>query len=337
MSAHGVAEIVQLPLERKRDARHIESMKAIVLGFVVAFCAVMGVQAQPVKVKLFTEKAMVQSERSQLLAEKSQLLGERMQFLPQEPMMLLVRVYNYSGETLVLGQRPDWISFNVEPVASKAIVRQTSDPDVVGAFELETGMMATKRVNLTPHFELNQSGRYKVTAVVNFGRAGEMTSEPLMVDIVSGTLVWEREFGVPSTTGQAPEVRKYQLLQARQADAQQLYIKVTDAYGSKTFGLNHLGQLVVKPQSEQQTDRNNRLHVLHQSGRSSFTYSMVDYDGRVLLRQRYDYGETRPKLTATDVLVTGGTRTKSVWDIDPLAEEQEKAQAQEQEKNKTTP
>lgn len=315
-----------MSLERKGDARHIESMKAIVLGFLVAFGAVMGVQAQPVKVKLFTEKAMMQSERSVLLAEKSQLLGERMQFLPQEPLILLVRVYNYSGETLVLGQQPDWISFNVEPVASKSVVRQNSDPEVAGVFELETGMMATKRVNLVPHFELTQSGRYKVTAVVNFGRAGELTSEPLMVDIVSGTLVWEREFGVPPATGQVPEARKYQLLQVRQADAQQLYVKVTDVYNSRTFGLNHLGQLVVKPQSEQQTDRNNRLHVLHQSGRSSFTYSMLDHDGRVLLRQRYDYDETRPKLSATEageVLVTGGVRTRSAWDIDPLAEESE--------------
>lgn len=301
-------------------------MKAIVLGFLVAFCAVMGAQAQPVKVKLFTEKAMMQSERSVLLAEKSQLLGERMQFLPQEPLVLLVRVYNYSGETLVLGQKPDWISFSVEPVANKTIVRQNSDPEVAGAFELGTGMMATKRVDLAPHFELSRSGRYKITAVVNFGRSGEMASEPLMVDIVNGTLVWEREFGVPSATGQAPEVRKYQLLQARQADAQQLYVKVSDIHNSKTFGLHHLGQMVVKPQSEQQTDRNNRLHVLHQSGRSSFTYSMMDYDGRIILRQRYDYGESRPKLGATEageVLVSGGTRTKSAWDIDPLAEEQE--------------
>ncbi|MCD6050392.1 MAG: hypothetical protein K0Q55_1795, partial [Verrucomicrobia bacterium] len=155
---------------------------------------------------------------------------------------------------------------------------------------------------------------------------GEKASEPVLVDVVTGSRLWEREFGVPTGKGTEPDLRKYQILQTRHMDVSHLYIKVTDTYGTKVHGLRHLGQMVIAYKPEQQTDRNNRLHVLHRSGRASFTYSMVDYDGRVLLRQRYEQEGEPPRLRPTEageILVSGGVRTKSPTDIDPLADEQE--------------
>ena len=282
------------------------SMKAIVLGLLVAFGAVTGVQAQQ--------------------ALKVQLFADRQHFLAQEALEVSVRVYNYSGETLLMGKDPEWVSFTVEPMANKSIVRQASRPDVVYPFELGNNMMATRRVNLTPHFEIVHSGRYKITATVKFAQWGERSSEPLLVDVVNGSALWEREFGVPTSTDAAPEIRKYQILQTRHTDVSQLYVKVTDSYGSKVFGLRHIGQMVIAYKPDQQIDRNNRLHVLHRSGRASYTYSMVDYDGRVILRQRYEQESEPPRLRHTEageILVNGGVRTKAPSDIDPLADEME--------------
>jgi len=303
-------------------------MKAIVLVLLAAFGVVAGAQAQQVvKVKIFTEKAYALSERAQSLNEKSQLLNDRTQYLAQEPMGIMVRVYNYSGETLVLGREDDWVSFSVEPLANKSIVRQASQPQVGGSpFALENGMMATKRVDLVPHFEVVQSGRYKITATVRAGRHGDISSEPLLVDVVNGSPLWDREFGVPAQADKAPEIRRYNIIQVRQTDVQHIYVKVTDTHGGKLYGLYPLGQMVLAYKPEQQMDRNNRLHVLHRSGRATFTYSMVDHDGRVILRQRYDQTGAPPSLVHTDageVLVSGGTRTKSAFDIDPLADELE--------------
>jgi hypothetical protein len=305
----------------------LSAMKAIVLGLLAALSMAASVQAQQVvKVKIFTEKAFLLSEGAQTVNEKIQYLNQRAQFLAQEPMGIMVRVYNYSGETLVLGQQEDWISFSVEPLANKSVVRQTGEPSVAGAFELGNNLMATKRVDLTPYFEIVQPGRYKITATVRVGRFGDVSSEPLLVDMVNGTPLWDHEFGVPAAGDKAPEIRRYQIIQARQMDVQHLYVKVTDTFNSRTYGLYPLGQMVIAQKPEQQIDRNNRLHVLHRSGRSTYTYSMVDYDGQIILRQRYDQAGGPPHLVPTEageVLVNGGVRTKSAYDIDPLAEEQE--------------
>lgn len=302
-------------------------MKAIVLGLLAAFGVVASVQAQQVvKVKIFTEKAYLLSEGAQTVNEKIQYLNDRTQFLAQEPMGIMVRVFNYSGETMVLGREEDWISFSVEPLANKSIVRQNGQPPVAGVFELGNNLMATKRVDLAPFFEIVESGRYKITATVRAGRFGDVSSEPLLVDLVSGTTLWDHEFGIPALGDKAPEIRRYQIIQARQMDVQHLYVKVTDTYGSKTYGLHQLGQMVITHKPEQLTDRNNRLHVLHRSGRSTYTYSMVDHDGQVILRQRYDQAGGPPHLVPTEageVLVSGGVRTKSPYDIDPLADELE--------------
>lgn len=302
-------------------------MKAIVLGVLMSFCLAVGAQAQQVvKAKLFTEKGYLQSEMESTMIGKSRALSERSQYLMQEPMVILVRVFNYSGESLVLGRDADWISFSVEPLANKTIVRQTSEPNLSHPFVLDNGLMATKRIDLTPHFDISQPGRYKITAVVKMAQYGEVAAEPLLVDVVGGTVLWDHEFGVPAAASGAPEVRRYQILQARQQDVQHLYVKVTDTYNSKTYGISALGQMVITHQPVQQIDRNNRLHVLHRSGRSYFTYTMVDYDGRVLMRLRYDQDGPPPVLRVTDggdVLVSGGVRTKSPYDIDPLADEAE--------------
>jgi hypothetical protein len=280
-------------------------MKSTVLGLLMVFMTAMGVhaQTQPLKVQLETEYS---------------------QFLAQEPLVIKMRVINYTGETLKMGDDPDWVNFSVEPVGNKGLVRQNGPLDIVYPFVLETSMMATKRINLIPQFEIMKPGRYKIMARVKAGRWGEISSDPLLIDIVGGNILWEQEFGVPDSTGKEPEIRKYKLIQSRQMDASVLYVKVTDIYESKVYGIHPLGKMVLTPIPEKATDKANRLHVLQQSGAKSFTYSMINHDGTVLIRMRYEYDDTRPRLRASesgDIIIAGGIRVKSEYDIDPLADQ----------------
>jgi hypothetical protein len=280
-------------------------MKATFLGLLMAFMAVVGAQAQTQPLKV-------------------QLTSEHTQFIAQESMEFTVRVINYTGETLNLnGRDPEWLTFSVEALGSKSLVRQTGQLDVYREIPpVETSMMAKTTVDLIPQFDISKAGRYKVTAKVKAGRWGEVTSEPYFIDIVTGNVMWAQEFGVPNAEGREPEIRKYKLIQSRNLDASIIYVKVTDSYESKVFGLNALGKMVTMPAPEQMTDKSNRLHVLHQSGARSFTYSMVNHDGTVLLRMRYEYNDTRPRLRANengDIIISGGIRVKSEHDIDPLA------------------
>src|SRR5687768_10537568 len=45
-----------------------------------------------------------------------ELSFEQETYLPQEPLYASVRIYNSSGQTLVLGKDDDWLSFTVEAV-----------------------------------------------------------------------------------------------------------------------------------------------------------------------------------------------------------------------------
>ena len=58
---------------------------------------------------------------------------EQETYLPEEPMNAIVRIYNSSGQTLVLGTNTDWLTFSVESADGK-VVKQKKTADVLGEF-----------------------------------------------------------------------------------------------------------------------------------------------------------------------------------------------------------
>jgi hypothetical protein len=53
--------------------------------------------------------------------------------------------------------------------------------------------VATKRVDLAPHFNLNQLGRYAIIATVKIKAWNrELASSPKMFDIIHGAKLWNR-------------------------------------------------------------------------------------------------------------------------------------------------
>ena len=258
---------------------------------------------------------------------KVQLTTDYKQYLAQEPIYITVRVINYSGQTLRLADDPEWITFSVEPVSRKGTIRQNGPLEVPPISEakknLESGMMVNVPINLVPQYDFVNPGPYKIVAKFKAGQLGEFKSEPYYVDIVSGNTLWEQEFGVPGKDDKSLDLRKYRIIQSRNLDVSLLFIKVTDTYDTTVYGINALGKLIYQSASEQMTDKNNRLHILHQSGSKAFTYTMVGYDGKILLRMIYEYSATRPRLRLSesgDVVVAGGIRVKKPYDIDPLAD-----------------
>ena len=58
-------------------------------------------------------------------------------------------------------------------------------------------------------------------------------------------------------------------------------------------------------------DKTSRLHILHQNGARTFNYSVVDPDGREVVKETYLYTQTRPALRGDGegkVFVAGGMR-----------------------------
>ena len=246
-----------------------------------------------------------------------EIVVEQAQFLRDEPLAVKVRVTNRSGRTLHLGQDNDWLAFAIESLDG-AVAGKLAEPQVSGAFTLESAQVATRLVDLMPCFDLSHPGRYTVAATVRIKEWNdEVAGKPMPFEIVRGTRLWEQVFGLPTGAGE-PEVRKYTLQQANYRKELKLYLRLTDVNEQKTFRVFPLGPLVSFSQPEAQVDKANYLHVLFQIGARSFLFYVISPDGEVVQRQTHDYATTRPMLRSTDdgrIVVAGGARRVTAGDV----------------------
>jgi hypothetical protein len=234
------------------------------------------------------------------------------QFLPSETLPLAVKVVNRSGQQLHLGAAADWLTFNVE-AADGFVVLKNAEVPVTGAFDLETGQLGIKRVDLQPYFSLTRPGRYRIIATLRIKDWGaQIASVPKPFDVITGAKLWEQDFGVPQGTNGVPEVRKYTLEKANYLKNQlRLYAQVSDSAEAIVYKVSALGPMVSFSQPDSQVDRQGRLCTLWQTGAQTFSYAIVNPDGTVASTDYYENYFSRPRLTITnggDVAVVGGTR-----------------------------
>ena len=242
------------------------------------------------------------------------------QFLPGESLVVGVRITNFSGQTLHLGKDSDWLHITLEG-RDDYVVPTTADLPVQGEFDVESSKIVTRRVDVAPCFALTRPGRYTVSATVKLKDWNkELVSKQKSFDIIAGTTLWEQDVGVsaPAASHRPPEVRKYALQQAIHLKRMKLYVRVTDQAGSRVFRVFPIGPLISFSSPEHQIDKSSNLHVLYQTGAKSFNYSVINPDGKLLVRQTYEYTDTRPILRVDKegrIYVGGGGRRVSSDDL----------------------
>jgi hypothetical protein len=250
------------------------------------------------------------------------------QFLQGESLPVAVRIENRSGQTLLLGDGQDWLTFSLEGREGE-VVPKSGDVPVEGEFLLESSQVAIKHVDLAPYFTLSGQGHYGIVAAIKIRDWGrQLESRPKYFDIVDGSKLWEQAVGVPEAddkTGTMPEVRRYILQQANYIKGQlRLYLRVTDAYG-RAIRVFNIGPMLSFSRPQPQVDKLSHLHVLYQKGPGSYSYYVFDLDGKVLTHQTWEYLATRPRLKLDDdgsVTVTGGSRRIAANDIPPPTPEE---------------
>jgi len=271
--------------------------------------------------------ATLASASAQVMVEVTQ---DQQEFLPGESLPVAVRIINRSGQQLHFGADPEWLTFTMETKDGK-IVDKIGETPVLGEFDLDSSEMATKRVDLAPYFVLGQEGQYLITATVRIKKWSEdVSSRPHPFDIIQGAKLWEQEVGVPPA-GKAisapPQVRHYILQQANYLRGQiRLYLRVVDEYG-KSLQVVPIGPMVSFGHPDPPLiDRSSNLHVLYQNGPASFSYTVFNPNGELLVRQLHDYVNTRPRLR-TDVngqiAVIGGVRHLTANDIPPSSPDED--------------
>lgn len=263
---------------------------------------------------------------SRLSAQVSvDLALDQEQFLSGETLKASVLITNRSGQVIRFGSDNSWLTFSIES-KDHFLVTRNGTPLVAGEFDLESSKRAIKTVDLSPCFNISSPGRYSITATVWIKEWNQqLTSTPKVFEIVQGAKLWEEEVGVPKppgATNPVPELRRYVLRQANYLRKQlMLYLEIADRTG-KVYRVFPLGPMLSFGQPEAQVDKISNLHILYQNGAHSFSYTVVNPDGTVIVRQTYDY-TTRPGLKMGDdgqMKVAGGSRRVTVNDL-PVAPE----------------
>lgn len=268
---------------------------------------------------LFTLGTLLLTAASISAQVSVELILDREQYLRDESVPVKVRITNRSGKPVKLGETADWLSFSVETREGRSVGR-FSDPNVKEEFTLESSRVATKVVDLIPHYELNVPGQYTVTATVKIpGWNQELPTRPKRFEVVRGAPLWEQVVGVPTENAVTPEVRKYVLQQA-QSKRLTLYVRVADESENVTYRLLPVGPLVSFSRPEPQVDKDSNLHLLFQTGARSFAYTVITPKGELILRQTHDYTRTRPVLRSGEdgrIQVAGGQRRFAADDVPP--------------------
>jgi hypothetical protein len=267
--------------------------------------------------------ALLCAPLSNLFAQvTAEVVLDQEQFLIGEELPAAVRITNRSGQTLQFGDDPTWLTFSVES-RDGFIVAKLGDTPVLGEFKLESGQVATRRVDLAPYFALGRIGRYQIIATVRLKDWNtQVNTKPKSFDIINGAKIWSQDFGVPAPKGTPagpPEVRRYSLEQANYLRSQlRLYLRLTDAEGSHVIKVFPIGPMVSFGTPEHQIDKESQLHVLYQNGARSFSYTVINPDGEVIIRQTHDYSDSRPRLQLNEagkVVVAGGVRRTTNSDV----------------------
>ncbi|HMJ92257.1 MAG TPA: hypothetical protein VK530_20715 [Candidatus Acidoferrum sp.] len=261
---------------------------------------------------------LVWTARAQVTVE---LVLDQEQFLRSESLPVRLRISNFSGQTLKMGADRGWLTFSIDNADNKALSRSGEIP-MPKPFEIESSKTMSIRADLMPHFDLSKAGHYTVSARVSVPQLEkEIITDAKKFDIVTGTDLWKREFGVPGQT--PPEVRQYVLQVANFLNKNKLYARITDASGEKVFRVFPLG-LVMSFSSntiEAQVDGSSNLHVLFQNYKDTFVYSVIAPDGEQLIRQTHEFaGDSRPHLRIEDegrIRVNGGQRRILLSDLPP--------------------
>jgi hypothetical protein len=239
-------------------------------------------------------------------------------FLAGEDLEVAVKVANFSGAPLKLGEQPDWLKFSLER-SDSGVVSKRSEVEESGSFTLEHATVGTLRFNLAPHFAVGRPGSYRVTAQATLPHSGEVfTSDTKTIELVRGVqLNPDRVIGVTLPDGTTVK-RKFILQQVNFMRKVQLYLRIMDGEETTNIKVTNLGKLVSFDPPKWVVDRQNRFHVLHRVDAASSSYHLFLPDGTLERRELYRFTASTPELRvneAGEVAVVGGIRRPSSGDV----------------------
>lgn len=234
--------------------------------------------------------------------------NSREQYVLFEPIDLQITLQNNSSQDLVFedaGNTRSWLDFLVVSDVTKSILTrdQTQHFDKL---TLPSGQSKSLMVNVTPLYNIRQTGQYKIQVVVQIA-GHEFVTSPTKVTIVNGQKIWHQSRLVDGS------MRSYSLIRfTPTAQGVFLYLRVEDEALNVVYATERLGEIVSYADPLTMFDAQGNLHIIHVSGKGLYRYSRVGPKGEIQTQQAFSSDDqSRPQLVATQdgaVLVLGGRK-----------------------------
>ncbi len=220
-----------------------------------------------------------------------------------EPMMVQLKVVNESGSPLRLGS---------EDVGVSVHIAATDDSYFEGRSMVREGEVVpvapwnseSLNVNLLDYFDVRKSGQYNVVARLTIGDR-TIYSAKSFIEIVNGMLISSFEGqgrGLDSPV-------EYQLISIFRDRREIAFLRIMDKANRTCYGVYNLGSIVRLHQPSIMLSSEGVLHILHQSGPSRYTYSVLPASGASVQSKFYSsYGPavTLQRGDGGNVSVRGG-------------------------------
>ena len=237
-------------------------------------------------------------------------------FISHEAVKATVTVHNRAGADVLLPS--GWLTFDVfkdgRMLSGQRGTRPSTSP-----FVLAVGKTITKEVNLGSLYPLYDWGNYKVNASVYFPPLKNyFTSHPQLFAVTNPKPFWTQSIGVSRGRNQLASFRQYSLIEHRGVDRTEIYVRLKDTKGGRVYCTYSIGRYinVTKPQAT--VDSQNRLHIMHMTGKRIYQHTQVNEEGSFLGAELFkEAGRARPTLMIDS---SGVVKVKGGVPYDPARE-----------------
>jgi len=246
-------------------------------------------------------------------------------FIRFEPIVVTVSITNLSGRELEFadGDGQPWFGFQIQTADGRPIPTRVNGYSLPPA-QMGSGQTLVRQINLTPLYELDQFGGYRLRATAFLNSDQKFySSSPLSFEITEGRQVWQQKVGVPAGQPGEGGIRQITLLAHRLPQSTALYIRIEDPDKGRIFCTHRIGRFVNFGPPTVELDSQNQVHILQLLAPRSYLYSHFGLNGEVIDRKIYNTATTPPRLQRTP---DGGIEVSGGQYFDPNAAPVEKAE-----------
>ncbi len=231
-------------------------------------------------------------------------------YILYEPVIATITVTNNTGRDVTFEDTGAKQWFNLDVARLDGSILQPYDPDYkLRPLMIRAGETLRRQIDMTPLFPIREQGTHRVRANIYYNEADKFFySNYVTFELTDGKLLWRQNVGSPTDVG---NTRQVSLLTHTLLDKMLLYVRVRDENGNTVYTTQSLGRVITSGREpEESFDRNNVLHVLHESFPGAYLYTEINMDGERLNQVAYRrVGTSRPTLVKSpsgNVEVHGG-------------------------------